>query len=128
MTLDELNQYASMQREYLEHSQNIIELYEKAMGISSAIGDGICGSNRTNKPAIVVDIVDEKSKIEKLQTDINSQTRNIINYIVSIEDTFVRRALMYRAIYGYQWIKIADILGTSTASIKQACSRYVRKH
>lgn len=128
MTLNELNQYASLQRECFEHYQNVITLYEKSIGISATIGDGRHGSGKSDKPAIAVNVVDEKAKIEQLQAVINKQTHEIIDYIVNIEDSLTRRIFNYRFVYGYEWEVVAEKLGTSSYSAKHICYRYLERH
>jgi hypothetical protein len=128
VTKEELKQIYYLNREIKMWQKELDKLECKSLIKGQVItgmpfGTGI--SDRTGDTA--TEIADYKRIIEGKLTEIQIQRKKIIEYIDSIEDSFLRQIIFLRNVSCMNWNQIANELGSNENCMKQIYSRHFRK-
>lgn len=87
---------------------------------SSGTGDQM--ADIAVRKADITDLIERKK--ERLQ----QEQKKIIEWIMTIDDTFIRQIMLYRHVRCYTWQKVADQIGHTTAeSVRKQHDRYLQQ-
>lgn len=128
MTKEELKQIYYLNKEIKMWQRELEDLQYKSLikgqeitgmpfvtGTSDKVGD------------LVTRICDTEAVIRGLLARIQIERRKIIEYIESIDDSFLRQIIFLRNVSCMNWNQVANETGSSETSVKQIYSRHFRK-
>lgn len=112
-TKRELNQVYYINRE-IENLQRLIDRYSDTE-IKSPVADGMPHSvtNVPGKPTetAAIKLAELQEQMEKLQEKCRSTKRNIMSYVMSMDDSFMRQIVVMRCIELMSWKDVACMIG-----------------
>ena len=89
-------------------------------GPSSGTGDQMAD--------IAVRKADITELIERKKERLQQKQKKIIEWIMTIDDTFIRQIMLYRHVRCYTWQEVADQIGHTTAeSVRKQHDRYLQQ-
>ena len=78
---------------------------------------------------IAVRKVDITELIERKKERLQQEQKEIIEWIMTIDDTFIRQIMLYRHVRCYTWQEVAESIGRITPeSIRKQHDRYLKKN
>lgn len=70
-----------------------------------------------------------EQEIEKLQRELLSCYNEIVEWIGTLDDSYIRQVLYYRCVKGKSWSQVVDAMGYGTESgVRKAYERFVKKY
>lgn len=128
MNKNELKRLKWLHNEIEQLEQELKEVHSK--GICSISFDGMPRSmhisDRTGNQAVKA-VALEKQLIE-MQRQYKLEEKKICDYIISIDDFFIRKIFILRYVNSLPWHTIAGRLGSSPDSLRMLHNRYLSKH
>lgn len=129
---EELNQEELKQIYYLNKEIRMWEEELDRLNHQSFVkGQNITGlpaagriSDRTAE--LAVEMAELERTIRRKLEEIQMARKRIIDYITGVEDSYMRQIIYLRNVSCMRWEEIADELGGSGESIRQAYSRFLR--
>ena len=87
------------------------------------------GLDDTKEMLLNKKISDEIEKLEKRYETLVQVTREVMDYIESVDDSRMRMIITYRVIENYSWNKVADMMGGGNTedSVKKMFYRFMEK-
>lgn len=77
---------------------------------------------------IAVRKADITELIERKKERLQQEQKKIIEWIMTIDDTFIRQIMLYRHVRCYTWQEVADQIGHTTAeSVRKQHDRYLQQ-
>ena len=131
MTKQELHSIRSI-REEIKFWERALERIRNKSPVGSPQFDAVpCNSVTSNR---VQDIVENTRSIEEIidgkKAELEVKERELTEYIMTVDDSLVRRAMYLRHVCCKSWIAVAmEIGGDNTAdTIRKAHDRYVKRN
>lgn len=127
MTIKELSQLYYLNREIEREQLRIRELEDAATNTAAKITGLPHTGSISNNTAIAAQIADCRTIVEAKQRAAVAEYNRLMRYIAGIDDSLMRQILTLRYINGFTWNQVADSIGITENSAKQAHSRFLRK-
>lgn len=130
MSLEELNTYFDLidrlkqAKEVLKNLENavcpgaqVLTGMPRASGVKDKLGD------------LAAEIVDVEARIAYLEKEIDTHKETIENFVISIDDIYLRTIFRLRFERGLAWKTVAAVVGGGNTedNVKAACYRYLKK-
>ncbi len=130
MTNRELNQLYWLNREIARDRQRLQELYAAATDTSFRITGLPHASGTTDKTGLAVEIAFLREIIEQKVKRCYDEYNKLMEYINSVDDSYIRQIMTLRYIHGMSWQKIAHQMGGGNTGdgVRKACQRYLQSH
>jgi len=130
VTNKELRQLYWLNREIERDKERLRELYAAATDTSCKITGLPHAPGSSDKTALAVEIAYLREVIEQKIKRCYAEYNKILEYINSIDDSFIRQIMTLRYIHGYSWRKVAHHMGggNTSDSVRKACIRYLASH
>lgn len=130
MTNRELNQLYWLNREIARDRQRLQELYAAATDTSFKVTGLPHVSGITDKTGLAVEIAYLREIIEQKVKRCYDEYNKLMEYINSVDDSYIRQIMTLRYIHGMSWRRIAHQMGggNTSDSVRMACNRYLKSH
>ena len=129
ITRKDLSQLYYLKREIRSDEARLAHLEDAATSITQNLS-GMPGSGRkSDKTAIGAEIADLKIIIRNKKEMCIAHYNQIMRYVASIDDSFIRQIITYRHVDMMKWRDIAQKIGggNSEDGIRKAYTRYLEK-
>lgn len=129
MTLQDLYSIRDLDKEIADIRDKIATLRERGESMSCNLTGMPIGSGCSDKVGkAAAEIADYIAFLDEAEARKVARSREIHQYIESVEDAQLRRIMVMRFIDRRSWRKIAFAVGSSNTedSVRKRCNRYVR--
>lgn len=127
MTKHELKQIYNLNREAEMWKKELEKLKCKCLVKSPIISDMPRGGKGTDLADYVAELADYEAVINGILARIQIQRKIIMDYINSIDDSYMRQIMFYRHVSCMTWNEVADSIGGNTEnSVKKSYSRFCK--
>lgn len=131
MTKHELNQIYYLTKEVKIWEEELYKLKNQSYIKSpklTGVPQSTCKSDKVSNTASKIS--DLEKLIEKKLQEIQEHKKQIMQYILSIEDSQTRMVFKMRCIDLYNWNKIAQKIGGNNTpdGVRKIYERYIRRH
>lgn len=132
MTKEELSSIYYIRQEIKMWEEQLELLTCKAQGKAMRLtGMPFASSSGTGDQMadIAVRKADITELIERKKERLQQEQKEIIEWIMTIDDTFIRQIMLYRHVRCYTWHEVAESIGRITPeSIRKQHDRYLKKN
>lgn len=132
MTKEELSSIYYIRQEIKMWEEQLELLTCKAQGKAMRLTGMpfVPGSGTGDQMAdIAVRKADITDLIERKKERLQQEQKEIIEWIMTIDDTFIRQIMLYRHVRCYTWQEVAESIGRITPeSIRKQHDRYLKKN
>ena len=130
MTLEKLNQHASLRRQLAEAKELRASL-EAAAGPGAQVITGMphTPGYRDKLGDLAAEIADVSRDIKRLEIEIGRHEGEIAAFVQTIRDPHIRTVFRLRFLRGLEWGEVADVIGggNTASAVSNACYRYIGK-
>lgn len=121
MTLSELNQHFQLLRK-LDAAEEVLQSLQSKTLTGPTTGP-------LAKVPLAEEISDMKSRISKLESDIQKSAAYIKTFIRTIDNDKIRKLFCFRFLHGMAWGEVSYYVGNCTEeSAKMNCYRYLKRN
>ena len=129
MTLDRLNKHFELGRS-LRRAQELKEALELNVSPVTQRRDGMPHGTGVSDHVgnLAAELADLGAQIEFLGSEVRNDEPEVLAFIESIDDAYIRTMFRLRFLKFLSWDDVADIIGGNTRdSVSRTCYRYIRK-
>ena len=125
MTLEELNAHLAILQEY-ETAQDLLRALEAATLQASRMDTTPTGGIGDRTAALAVKIAEQREVVSRYKRMVERSRIPVMHFVDSISDTRLNVIMYLRFICGYDWQRVAAIVGSSVDAAKSLVYRFFR--
>lgn len=130
MSLEELNTYFNL-IDRLKQAKEVLESLENAVYPGAQVLTGMPHASGAKDKIgdFAAEIVDVEARIAYLEKEIDAHKNAVENFVLSIDDIYLRTIFRLRFERGLAWKTVAAVVGGGNTedNVKAACYRYLKK-
>ncbi|MBS5725755.1 MAG: hypothetical protein KHW59_08280 [Clostridiales bacterium] len=130
MTIERLNQLNSLKKEIRDLERRLYDIETIATGTTQTITGMTFAGGISDKTSLAAEIADLRAFLQEKIVEALLEFHQLMDYISSVQDSHIRRILIYRFVDGNSWTKVAMRMGGGNTenNVKKACYRYLRRN
>lgn len=130
MSLEELNTYFDI-IDRLKQAKEVLKNLENAVCPGAQVLTGMPHASGVKDKLgdLAAEIVDVEARIAYLEKEIDTHKEAVENFVLSIDDIYLRTIFRLRFERGLAWKTVAAVVGGGNTedNVKAACYRYLKK-
>ena len=125
MNLEDLNAHLAILQEY-ETAQDLLRALEAATLQASRMDTMPTGGIGDRTAALAVKIAEQREVVSRYKRMVERSRIPVMHFVDSISDTRLNVIMYLRFICGYDWQRVAAIVGSSVDAAKSLVYRFFR--